>query len=951
MLDRYNIHDIVLSFLVGCMACLSLASVNNADGRVFTLDLRGSASLRGLRGAERACVLQNARLASGAELRRAVLECSFSACTRGWLHDGTVGTTDCRNAGSSLTAMEVRTENFTDHTAQLNAFCIKDTGVPCGDPPSFPSTRLQGQAGFELGDELLYVCTPGYRMPSGNTAFSLLCDSCGEWYGLVQMCLRDESETHVDYEDRFPEGYGALDHHSDPGEVPAEREDPPVSEEVHPAVFQQQQDPTPFTAGRGGQQRRDQQGEEAWGGEERSLHGAEGVAGGASQGAARGVRLGEDPEPGDVKGGVPLEQEQELVVRVGSDAASQATAAPVSKLSQKHMFWFPSEAFHEEGYPAPEDPGTQTPAADTDQSDESKEGHPDDDADDHHDEVGDHDDHEDDREDSRQQEDHDDSRHSDHDDHDDRENRDDGADEDVHDNSRQEEAQDEDLLDQHVKHYNPGQRDTVDRYSRYDDDVDPREHYDMGEHEDDQHAHVLRGGEREDADGDRDRDIVEEDGDDKDREREDLHEPGSHEEPEDPHELEEPEDHHEHEDHHEDEDHEEYDEHEEPEDHREHGDQDEHEEHEDHDDHDDHDDHVDHDDHDDHVDHDDHDDHDDHEDHVDQEEPEEPEEHPEESEEDLESETSEPNENNDSDADGDRYHDHDHTKEETAETDNEDEHDAHDILEDHDEDHDEDKDDDIDPQLDLPLATEEPTTQEAAGRKPTTTTDKNWLDGYPVGPEEAERGGSTEEAGPSRETEEEEEPVVVVGGGATDESSEADPLPELPSDGPEPEQDRGGDAWPGPRPRQPTPPPGGHQSQDSISYPDHTEDPALALDAEHPSDHPYPEPRPGLPEGGEDADGTVSLEGEGGERAPVEGEMGEAVCTGEDCPPPPPPTSSSRGPIVAAVIVAICAVAMVAVMGAWLYRRRQQKNSMYQLNGKDHSQCNPEQQIEMQQKV
>ena len=32
MLDRYNIHDIVLSFLVGCLACLSLASVNNADG-------------------------------------------------------------------------------------------------------------------------------------------------------------------------------------------------------------------------------------------------------------------------------------------------------------------------------------------------------------------------------------------------------------------------------------------------------------------------------------------------------------------------------------------------------------------------------------------------------------------------------------------------------------------------------------------------------------------------------------------------------------------------------------------------------------------------------------------------------------------------------------------------------------------------------------------------------
>jgi hypothetical protein len=167
------------------------------------------------------------------------------------------------------------------------------------------------------------------------------------------LCIStDESETHVDYEDRFPESYGALDHHSDPGEVPAEREDPPVSEEVHPAVFQQQQDPTPFTAGRGGQQRRDQQGEEAWGGEERSLHGAEGVAGGASQGAARGVRLGEDPEPGDVKGGVPLEQEQELVVRVGSDAASQATAAPVSKLSQKLGFTYKVNLVKDQRYGA-----------------------------------------------------------------------------------------------------------------------------------------------------------------------------------------------------------------------------------------------------------------------------------------------------------------------------------------------------------------------------------------------------------------------------------------------------------------------------------------------------------------------------------------------------------------------------------------------------------------------
>lgn len=41
-----------------------------------------------------------------------------------------------------------------------------------------------------MGDELLYSCMPGYVMPSGHRAFSLLCDSCGEWYGLVEICVR-----------------------------------------------------------------------------------------------------------------------------------------------------------------------------------------------------------------------------------------------------------------------------------------------------------------------------------------------------------------------------------------------------------------------------------------------------------------------------------------------------------------------------------------------------------------------------------------------------------------------------------------------------------------------------------------------------------------------------------------------------------------------------------------
>ncbi|KAJ3608624.1 hypothetical protein NHX12_023156 [Muraenolepis orangiensis] len=847
MLDRY-IHDIVLSFLVGCIACLSMTSVNNADGRVFTMDPRGSSSLQGLRGAERACATRNARLASGAELRRAVLECSFSACTRGWLYEGTIGTTECRNAGSSLTAMEVRTENSSDHMANLNAFCVL-----CGDPPSFPNTRLQGQAGVELGDELLYVCVPGHRLPSGSTAFSLLCDSCGEWYGLVQMCLKGESEAHVDYEDSLPDGYG----------------------EVHrPAAYDTQRDAI-YTAGRGRPERRDQQGEEARGEEEPSS-----PPGLAPQGASRGVGgVEEDDPPGSVQSRVPL---------VRPEAASQATTTPVSQLSQKHMFWFPSETFHEEGYPAPNDPVAQTTTADDDQSNESQEGRP-----------GDLDGHRDgereefhvhDREESRhrdEQDDHNDSRHSDsddhddhhdhhddhhdhHDDHDDHDDHTDGEDHDVHNNSRQEEEdQDKDLLDQRVRPYSPGQRDNVDRYgSRYDDDKgDPRDHYDMGEHEDER-DHVLYGGGREDDDG----------------------------EGEDHQESEEPREHHE---------------------------------------------------------------------------------HPEDAEEDLDGETGEEEEEDDgeeeehdSDADphadhddDDHYDDHPHTDEDNPETDENDEHDDHDSHQDHDEDHEDDDDDDDDvvhrhPEVDFPLATDEPPTLGEAGRKPTTTTDQSWLDGYAIGPDEAEKGGSTEEAEASQE--QEEVPVVVSaaadaaaaagggggGGGATDKPNEADS-----------EQDRVGDAWPGRfRPREPTPPPHSHESQESISDPDaldyeHTDDPALAWDEEDPSDRPFPDPKTRVAEDGEDADREASLPGEAGERAPVEGEMGEAICMGEDCPPPPPPTSSSRGPIVAAVIVAICAVATVAVVGAWLYRRRQQKNSMYQLNGKGQSQCTPEQQIEMQQKV
>lgn len=61
---------------------------------------------------------------------------------------------------------------------------------PCGDPPSFPHTILQGRTGLEMGDELLYVCAPGHVTGHRESAFTLLCNSCGEWYGLVQACGR-----------------------------------------------------------------------------------------------------------------------------------------------------------------------------------------------------------------------------------------------------------------------------------------------------------------------------------------------------------------------------------------------------------------------------------------------------------------------------------------------------------------------------------------------------------------------------------------------------------------------------------------------------------------------------------------------------------------------------------------------------------------------------------------
>ncbi|NWI50853.1 SUSD5 protein, partial [Calyptomena viridis] len=177
-------------------------------GKVFALESKNNSRGLDLAEAEKACVDLSARLATAEELQRAVLDCSFAGCTTGWLASGSAGTIICRKTGSkqqSVKAIDVKIETHPFVKDQYDAFCVKDEDKPCGDPPSFPHTILHGHTGFDMGDELLYVCAQGYVMGNGETAFALLCDSCGEWYGQVQACVRDETEAHIDYEDNFPD--------------------------------------------------------------------------------------------------------------------------------------------------------------------------------------------------------------------------------------------------------------------------------------------------------------------------------------------------------------------------------------------------------------------------------------------------------------------------------------------------------------------------------------------------------------------------------------------------------------------------------------------------------------------------------------------------------------------------------------------------------------------------
>ncbi|NXW54499.1 SUSD5 protein, partial [Eurystomus gularis] len=258
-----------------------------AAGKVFVLESKNNSQGLDLAEAEKACVDLSARLATAEELKRAVLDCSFAGCTTGWLAGGSTGTIICRKTGSkqqSVKAIDVKIETRPFVNDQYDAFCVKDEDKPCGDPPSFPHTILHGHTGFEMGDELLYVCAQGYIMGNKESAFTLLCDTCGEWYGQVQACVKDDTEAHIDYEDNFPDDRSI-----------------PVAENEHvngKEEMKQEQERLSF-----------------------SLSSEEGRTG-----STKGVTQDTDT----------------------SEKGSRApTESPVSLLSQKNLVWFPSEAFSE----------------------------------------------------------------------------------------------------------------------------------------------------------------------------------------------------------------------------------------------------------------------------------------------------------------------------------------------------------------------------------------------------------------------------------------------------------------------------------------------------------------------------------------------------------------------------------------------------------------------------
>lgn len=653
----------------------------------------------------------------------------------------------------------------------------------------------------------------------------------------------------------------------------------------------------------------------------------------------------EEKAEGDFIGQPMSEQEPGVTAR-------PATEAPVSLLSQKHMFWFPSEAF--------QDDITQRDS--TIQSEESKENESQEinnyqrpiDPDDSH--------HESDRDvyhDTDDHDDHDSHHDSHHDGHHERDSRQGYGD-----------------RDDQPKPSTPAQHEVPDRLDHPTNQDNSDDHYEMGESVEDQSRTRYKGQENDDQDETYDEqksyeeheDVTEDRGDDDQEHLDDS--------------LEHP-DHDDNEDHDGDEDHSNH-----KEDDRDHytntDDDDDHND----DDHDDiSDDHNDHDDLRDHDD-DDHDDlsddyrdhHDDveqhhHDDHDDVRDDDDDDDH-----DDLRDDHRDQDDHDDDDHDdlSDGYRDHDHHVEQHHHDDVSDDHGDHDDYEDqhhqdndHDDlidrtdendqddhhnsdDHDDRKDNDHNSYEDhnshedvkdrdyhvifsITKDHHQNITEMGDGGK--ATTDETWLDGYPVDATEMGNENSMVERAKDEDK----------GTGAFNEVESHKPvshttLPkESKSSSKEPPLQQGGgqEMWPGFIPTA-NPTLNSYREHAAPTY-SWISDPTQQSVINHDPAPPVHDSSAILEE-----HTMHNLPGESGERGEMEGEIGETVCTGENCPPPASGGQSSK---VASIIVVVCLVAIAVTVGVWCYRRQQQKSSVYEMNGKGQSQCRPTQQMEMQQKV
>lgn len=556
----------------------------------------------------------------------------------------------------------------------------------------------------------------------------------------------------------------------------------------------------------------------------------------------------EDRAVEDFTGHPVWEEERETQVR--ADVTS-TTDAPVSVLSQKHQFWFPSETFQEQVRPASTEVISQTTQRTSSvQSEESKERESQEVY--HHHSPSDADDVE-----PHDYDDHDNEDHNDRDDLDDR-------DSDDHDDQDDPDSHQEEGAHRHqVKHYIPAP-DLVEQ-GRQEDHDDHDDHYDMGEHEEERGRAQYGSQEFNDNDAYDEHESYE-DHEDVADDHDDGHPDESQENPD-------------------------------KDDHDDHGYSQEHFDLNDHNNSREHDndnhrnndeEHYDHEDHDDaqkHDDDDDQDDHDESQEHIDQ----------------------------DDDYDnGQEHYDHADPKDSQEHHDlDEPDHDDHDSYEDHN------SHEDLNGQQHHVIFSSARDKGQNRTEGVEATTDETWLDGYPVNAAESENGESTTER-------------VGLEDGGTEIATSSPVSPESPA------MDQWEERWPS------------HVTTDDSSF-EHTEAvptrswfPEVTKDTF--TDRSQPPPV-------RNEDSSVEehtrhgLPGESGQR---EGEIGEATCTGQNCPPVAP---AAKGPKVAAIIVVVCLVAIAGLLGLWCYRRQQQKSSVYEMNGKGQSPMRPNQQMEMQQKV